>query len=568
MTNMFDRVVGRHKREHVLDGVDNKEHVLYDGDIPDSEQVMPTATATKTTASLPVAGFQRFAKLGRSNATIQGRIALLLAKLAQATQPETVKGLCEDEKAWFLEHYTSSSSRTTYMSAYRKAIKACFDELGIQPGLETERETVKGLVTQHIAMNYMMAPAEDYQTKQKQNKAKTAEQRDNLTPFDAEAAINATETALTSVDLRVLASGLIMSVQSRPSDMLKAGEFKAVSRYQIEFTSKAKKRGSSVKGEVWTLVDSATFIDAFNRLRRDPNVLELKAQALKDIDSQKNSTINRAIQRVYGDIIKPPYGEKELSAKNLRAAGVYVGYYLYGKETQSLGRFAELQLLHDNPGTAANYEDYYCVNAEGQRVSDIGIRKDSALTQKPRSRSTTRPTLDYQIVDELHSLFPEGEYTKDCIISAIAEVKRLRKELATAQKRLEKIGSEPPSENTQKPSKQDDDISTLSNAELLGSRKRGAADEKLKRTVDAIQAYNVGRSSEEQIAINKGSLRKISKVNAQEVNRWADERSEEIEAYSDAQGHGYRQNVGKDLSVIKWDEKLYGAYKWPTKHFS
>lgn len=58
-----------------------------------------------------------------------------------------------------------------------------------------------------------------------------------------------------------------------------------------------------------------------------------------------------------------------------------------------------------------------------------------------------------------------------------------------------------------------------------------------------------------------------SKVNAQEVNRWADEHSDEIEAYSDAQGHVYRQNVGKDLSVIKWDEKQYRAYEWPEGHF-
>ncbi|MEO1148332.1 MAG: hypothetical protein AAFY26_22365 [Cyanobacteria bacterium J06638_22] len=61
-------------------------------------------------------------------------------------------------------------------------------------------------------------------------------------------------------------------------------------------------------------MDSVTFIDAFQRLRRHPSVLNLQDKALKDIDSQKNATINRAVSRVFGDIIPAPQGEKELSA--------------------------------------------------------------------------------------------------------------------------------------------------------------------------------------------------------------------------------------------------------------
>ena len=73
-----------------------------------------------------------------------------------------------------------------------------------------------------------------------------------------------------------------------------------------------------------------------------------------------------------------PHGEEELSCKNLRAAGVNVSHWLHGRDDQSLGRFAELQLLHDNPGTAANYEDFYCVDANGSRLKEIGVLVDSA----------------------------------------------------------------------------------------------------------------------------------------------------------------------------------------------
>lgn len=73
-----------------------------------------------------------------------------------------------------------------------------------------------------------------------------------------------------------------------------------------------------------------------------------------------------------------------LSNKNLRAAGVNVAYWLHGRKNQSLGRFAELQLLHDHPGTAANYEDFYCVDADGHPLKEMGILKDAPLAAYQR----------------------------------------------------------------------------------------------------------------------------------------------------------------------------------------
>lgn len=94
------------------------------------------------------------------------------------------------------------------------------------------------------------------------------------------------------------------------------------------------------------------------------------------------------------------------------------------------------------------------------------------------------------------------------------------------------------------------DPRSIPNAELIGSKKSGAAEERLRRTVEAIQEYNAGRDLAEQIAINKGSLRKLAGVNAQTVNNWVDSHAAELKEYAEAQSHGYRQNVGKDLSVI------------------
>jgi len=137
--------------------------------------------------------------------------------------------------------------------------------------------------------------------------------------------------------------------------------------------------------------------------------MEMKDWALKDIDSGKNSTLNRAVKRVSGEMIPVPYGESELSCKNLRAAGVNVAYWLHGRDDQSLGRFAELQLLHENPGTAANYEDFYAADAEGNRLLKVGVLKDAPLDAKPKSEKRSSVSVDAQLRDMIGTAEQWGE---------------------------------------------------------------------------------------------------------------------------------------------------------------
>ncbi|NJL88107.1 MAG: hypothetical protein HC886_22485 [Leptolyngbyaceae cyanobacterium SM1_1_3] len=563
--NMFERGISRRRRRHVLrDDISQGER---------EHELRTSATLEPAKTGGNVAQFKQYTIRGKSTPALKQRIAVFLAKLAQATTPDTVRYLCQEEKSWFLDKYGASATRSTYMSAYRYAVQDCFSDIGIPAGLASERKPVKGLVVEHVAMEYMLLP-EDYQAVRVQTAAKTASQRDHLSAFNLEAAIALTKTALQSEDWRELAAGLTMSVQARPSDMLQSGDFKAVTKYQVEFTSRAKQRGTEVIGNVWTLVESATFIDAFHRLRCHPDVLALKGKALVAIDLQKNATLNRAINRIYGKVIPAPHGEKALSAKNLRAAGINVAYHLYGRDDQTIGRFAELQLLYDSSGTAANYEDYYCVDTEGKRISAVGLRKDEALEQKLQSETKSNLVVDKQLLDVIRDALEWGEGTNperlERIIAAARRTQQLERDLAAARARLEKLHaaqaiarSDIASVEAAKP----DDIRSTPNAELMGSRKRGGAEEKLRRTIEAIQEYNAGRQLEEQIAINKGSLRKITKVKAQSVNEWVDEHAEAIVAYSHTQGHGYRQNVGKDLSVIKWNEDAYGVYEWPEGYF-
>ncbi len=93
------------------------------------------------------------------------------------------------------------------------------------------------------------------------------------------------------------------------------------------------------------------------------------------------------------------------------------------------------------------------------------------------------------------------------------------------------------------------DIRKLEDSAITG-KKPGYAEERIRRTVLAIQDFNAGRELAEQIAVNKGSLRILAAANASAINQWANENAEGLAAYAEAQGHTFRQNVGKNLMAL------------------
>ena len=541
---------------------------------------MPTTVVKPVTRET----FGSYANLGKSNSRIQNRICELLFRLVQTDNPSKVKALCESEIEWLTSEFDKASTRTSYVSAYRKAIRAYFADAGMPAAFTVEKKTSKGLVVNHLAESYLLAPADDYDKVKVASKTKTATQRDNLTGFNAASALEATKEALRSSDWREVAAGLIMASQSRPSDMLQSGEFKAVSKYRLEFKSRAKKRGAIATGEIFCLVDSATFVDAFSRLRREADVMEMKDWALKGVDSGKNKTLNRAVTRIFGEIIPVPHGEKELSCKNLRAAGVNVAYWLHGRDNQSLGRFAELQLLHKNPGTAANYEDFYRVDERGKRLQDIGILKDGPLVAKPLSEKRSSLSLDKQLLAMVSDAerWGEGSHADrlERIIARAEMADRLERQLAREcekrqcleleLRRLQSAGERESSVETEAVQVEDTAIDepvgfdwrSVPNAELNGDRRHDAYAEKLRRSFEAIQEYNAGLDDSEQFSVTGSLLRQLSKVKPRLVKQWAAKNKDALDAYN--VGYGARQNVGKPdpQSVIKWNESAYGAYKW------
>ena len=71
----------------------------------------------KTVTPITAETFKPYAKLGKSNGKIQGRICDLLLRLVQTDDPAKVKALCEQEIEWLTAEYSKPSTRTSYVSA-------------------------------------------------------------------------------------------------------------------------------------------------------------------------------------------------------------------------------------------------------------------------------------------------------------------------------------------------------------------------------------------------------------------------------------------------------------------
>ena len=524
--------------------------------------------------------FKPYAKLGKSNSVVQNRICDLLFNLVNTESVEKVKELCDKEIRWMEDTYENPNTRTSYVTAHRKAIRAYFDSNPPVENLLREYKNKK----QHVSLCHLFANEKDYLQKSKGTKVKTAIQRDNLTAFNPELALEVTTKLLRSNNWRELAVGLIMASQSRPSDLLKAGDFKAATKYKLSFTSRAKKRGKAVTGEIYCLVDSLTFIDAFNRFKRMPEIREVQDWQLKDIDSAKNKTLNRAVKKLFGDdrdggaVIPTPYGEKELSCKNLRAAGVNVAFWLHGRDNQAIGRFAELQLLHDNPGTAANYEDFYCIDETGKRRTEVGILKDDELKGKPMNQKRSSVTVNRQQLEIIsdENLWGPGtnaERLERIISSAERTVKaeslydRESQRRYVAEQRLAKGSSGEVTNSTVDISpvvKNYEDITLISNTDLLRSKTHNASDEKMRRSFEAVKEYNSGKHDSDRYAVNTSLLRQLTKSRASTVKAWMTAHADELTEYENEWEPTYRQNVGKPdpRTVMKWSEVIYGEYEW------
>ncbi len=466
-----------------------------------------------------------------------------------------------------------------------------------------EQETQNGPIRQHLALKWMNYSSEFHQTRQAPTEAKTKAQRRSRVAFEPQPVIDAAVTALSSKSTWEVAAAIILLTGRRPTEILKSAEFTQSGPYQLEFSGQLKSRGdrailrrsgSANAYPIYSLVRTHLLIDAFTQFRRIASVRELQEAENTAVDSRLNATINRAVRAVFPEGILPaPLGETQLSAKNLRAAYTNIAYHLFGTAETSIGSFSEDFLGHQSAGSAANYEDYYCVDADGHPLS-IGLLRDKLKAKAKRPKASKRRTIHVDgLLKERFEAFGEGTHKEKMaqLLDAAERNERLERQLHNAEQRLkvardhiELLQKNQAEQEKQRPAQAataaiskasapakelahtpiPDDWTEMSNADLNGSQIPGSADEKIRRSIEAIYDFNEGRSPDEQWSITPTVIQKLSGSNANRVKAYLSDHPKVVktlERYN--KGFGYHQNRGKGTprDTVKWPAS-YGAYEW------
>ena len=388
-----------------------------------------------------VEDFLQYCAGSRLSKVMQRHVALFLAKLSGATNQSTVKYLCTEEKGWFEQQYRNDNTRAAHMTKYRKAIASMSADRAFPKAVTYEQETQDGPIRQHIALKWMNYSNEFHQQRQAPTQAKSKAQRRSRVAFEPQPVIDAAVAALSSASSSTweVAAAIILLTGRRPTEILKSGDFTQVGAYELEFSGQLKSRGKKTTYAIYCLVRSHLLIDAFTRFRRIASVRELQEAENTAVDSRLNATVNRAVRTVFSeDILPAPLGETQLSAKNLRAAYVNMAYHLFGTPETSIGSFAEDFLGHQNAGSAASYEDYYCVDGKGQPLS-TGLLKDQLQAKPKRPRAKKRTTVHVDgLLKERFEAYGEGTHKEKMaqLLDAAERNERLERQLHSAEQRL------------------------------------------------------------------------------------------------------------------------------------
>ncbi|HEY9299250.1 MAG TPA: protelomerase family protein [Phormidium sp.] len=496
------------------------------------------------------------------------------------------------------------NSAATHMSQIRKAIEEWQKSIELTELNSYPQKTKDGIVSQHYALLSMNYSKDEHEKRMQPTKERKDEQRRNLEPINClDKYQEVIETLLESYDYRELTVGLIAATGRRPSEILQTATFTQLGQFEVSFSGQLKAKGERNKYPTFTLVESAKVVDGLLKLRRMPEIKEMKQWELFEIDSGKNSTVNSKVKEFFADLINPPCGEKELSNKNLRAAYAAIAFYLFcpGNHSQSL--FIKERLGHTGDATASNYEDYQVVDMNGKHLAhgawveriNEEMSKPMQIETNTRLRMTVgakefindQEFLTYpdQVsrIEELIRLarigkqFEQGKLVKEVVkvVEVVKEVEKPVEVIKEVVKEVERI-VEKPLEVIREAKRQLEGVERveevkvleevkpttarfeeMSNEELRGCQAPGSALEKIRRSVRAIKTYNEQQAEKKyQWSINVSTLEDLSGCHSKAVREYldSDEGRLQVTDYNLEKEFGFQQNRGKGkiTNLVRW----------------
>ena len=510
---------------------------------------------------------------------VQQWTAAFLKELATVSGKDQIESYCQAQKASYEQICQEKAKNpdgwkntaASYMSQIRRAIALWQETIDLDETNSYPQQTKEGVVNQHLALLYMNYPSDFHKQRMAPTNTRKQEQRRNLETIGNVDTYQAKiDKLLESREWRELAAGLIAATGRRPSEILKTAEFEQIGKYEVAFSGQLKTKGEEREAySTYTLVESANVIDGLARLRRMPEIKAVRKQTLAQMDSGKNSTLNSIIRESFESLLDPPYGEKQLSAKNLRASYAAIAIYLFCPWKQSTNQFITERLGHTSDATATNYEDYQVCDCQGkpltrgawvERVNEEMETPKVAKILNTRIRITQadREVLDDEEflpaadlasrMSELIRLARLGKALESGEIGAIAsasnssegEPEPESKELSIAQTE---------SENSTSP------LSSIPSEELFSSHRPGSAREKIRRVVVAIKSYNESQYEKSaQWAINSGVIKALTNINSKAIKEYlnSDEGRLQVSDYNALHGFSFHHNRGREKPITEF----------------
>lgn len=179
-----------------------------------------------------------------------------------------------------------------------------------------------------------------------------------------------------------LALGLALATGRREIEVLKLARFKKVGDFELEFSGQAKRRGGVNYDEsyrIYTLISADLVLEAFEKLRAMPEVLEL--QHLDNVE------INRRVAKTLNTLAKRVFGDTERVFKDSRALWARVVFELHFNQDERWKRVNETvfwreMLGHEDMDTQESYKAFkisYAGHAEEQPESQYASRLEALI---------------------------------------------------------------------------------------------------------------------------------------------------------------------------------------------
>lgn len=472
---------------------------------------------TTVTAAVSLKEFAQFAEGERPSR--QKGIQGFLAELSQRSTEDGIKEACLNKLSQLKQSWDNPNTLNSYVGSYRNGVRAWQKSIKLDESNSFENPNGDAKDTHqertHYALRYFILDKVFYTERNKQHKEKSDQQRRNGQPFNPFEVIATAEKALNNSSYLERCAAFEFLTGRRPTEVLKREGFKQVGKYAIEFSAQLKRKAGDVEAyQVYTLTEASKIISALDRLNREGDLKELEEEYNSSIDSRRNSSLNSAVRRIFKGVLLHPLTEKRLSNKNLRAAYIQAASVLFRAPTQSMSQFAEELLGHKGSSAVDSYEDYVCLDADGNEMP-CGQWRNKLFEQpeKPKSRKPKAIYIDEQRKERFLAVEGETQGDRlDTLLNTYEERPSLLAKIEELQRQVKVLSesrgsAEPEKRFTREP---DIDWSMMPSEELKGNQAPGSAEEKIKRAIAAILDWNKGKSAKEQYRLSEANARYVS----------------------------------------------------------